>query len=133
MVYHLRNKLTKQFQTCRRNETRIVSQSFYALDAYTEFGCKRLASLASPPLVMALPHLPLSLFPPFRPPERAEHSKSFPVFLRPLTERAEGRVGRRRGPAWSSGPSGKTRSELGRGGRLRLQRFAPALCPLSAT
>lgn len=41
-------------------------------------------------------------------------------------------MGRRSGSVWSSGSSGKTRSALGRGGSLRLQRFAPALCPLSA-
>lgn len=107
-------------------------QSFYAVDAYTEFRWKCLAPLASPPQWLRYPYFSLSLFPLFRPLEKAKYCKSFLVFLWPLTEGAEGRVWRRSRRAWSWGPSGKTRNVLGSVGRLRLQRFAPALCPLSA-
>lgn len=78
-------------------------------------------------------HYSIFLFPFSHPFALRKGPKSFPVFLRPLTEGAEDRVRRRRWPARSSGTSGKTRRALGRGGRLRPQRFAPALCPLSAT
>lgn len=99
MVHHLRNKLIEQFQTCRRNGTRIISQSFYARDTYTEFRRKRPASLPSPSLVTASLHLPLSFFPPFRPPERAEHPKSFPVFLRPFRKELKSEWGAEAGPS----------------------------------
>lgn len=79
-----------------------------------------------------LPDLSLPFFPPFRPPERAERSKGFPGFRCLLTEGAEDRERGARAARREPGPCRKEPSALGGGRRLRLERFAHALCPLSA-
>lgn len=76
------------------------------------------------------PHLSLSFFPPFRPPEGAERSQSFPVFLRPPRKEPKAERGAEAGPPSPRAPPERAELRSEEEGAFRFGASPPrgALC-----